>query len=198
MLEYSSSTSMVTSSMGSKRVPFSTRISTRGRDTFISKPSRRMVSMSTPSCNSPRPPISKASLPALSSKVMATFVSASASRRSRMTVEVTFLPSLPANGLSFTVMVTDIVGGSTGVEASAVSTLGSQIVSATDALVRPAMQIRSPACTASTATRSVPSKRRSLVSRPLSTCAPARLIALTAALTFAVPCTTRPVRQRPI
>ena len=184
--------------MGSRRAPFSVRISTRGRETVISKPSRRIVSTSTPSCNSPRPPISNASLLALSSKVMATFVSASANRRSRMTVEVTFLPSLPANGLSLTVMVTDIVGGSTGEDASAVSTSGSQIVSATDALVSPAMQIRSPACTASTATRSVPSKRRSLVSRPVSTCSPARLIALTGALTFAVPWITRPVRQRPI
>ena len=34
-------------------------------------------------------------------------------------VEVTFLPSFPAKGLSLTVMVTDIVGGSTGVERNA-------------------------------------------------------------------------------
>ena len=47
-----------TSSMGSRRVPVSgsLRNSTRGRLIDSSKPSRRMVSIRTPSCNSPRKP----------------------------------------------------------------------------------------------------------------------------------------------
>ena len=47
-------------------------------------------------------------------------------------------------------MVIDIVGGSIGVELIGVITSGLQIVSATDALARPAMQIISPVWTSST------------------------------------------------
>src|SRR5207237_600512 len=51
-----SSTSMTTSSIGSSRSPDRPcRNSTFGRDTESSKPSRRMVSIRMPSCNSPRP-----------------------------------------------------------------------------------------------------------------------------------------------
>ena len=196
--ENSSSTSIVTSSTGSSFCPFSLRSRTFGRETFISNPSRRMVSINTPSCNSPRPPISNASLLSLSANVMATLVSTSASSLSRITVEVTFLPSCPAKGLSFTVMVTDIVGGSIGVEASASVMLGSPIVSATEALVRPAIHIKSPAWTSSTGTRLVPSKRNNFVRRPVSIWSPLRFMAFTAALSVALPCKTRPVRQRPI
>ena len=54
--EYSSSTSMMTVSYGSVLLPFSSSPnSTRGRLMPSSKPSRRIVSISTPSCNSPRP-----------------------------------------------------------------------------------------------------------------------------------------------
>ena len=87
---------------------------------------------------------------------------------------------MPANGLSFTVMVTDIVGGSIGVEKIGVVTLGAAIVSETDALVRPAMQTISPAFTSLTGTRDVPSNRRSFVRRPTSTCFPSKLMARTA------------------
>ena len=76
---------------------------------------------------------------------MATLVSASANNLSLIAVDVTFLPSRPPNGESFTVIVTDIVGGSIGVEASGSVTEGSQIVSATEVLVKPAIQIISPA-----------------------------------------------------
>ncbi len=64
---------------------------------------------------------------------MATFVSASAYNRSLITVDVTFLPSRPDNGESFTVIVIDIVGGSIGVDDIGWLTSGLQIVSATDA-----------------------------------------------------------------
>ena len=156
-----------------------------------------MVSISTPSCNSPRPPISNASLPSLSLKVMATLVSASAKSLSRIIVEVTFLPSRPAKGLSLTMMVTDMVGGSIGVEATGASSPAAPIVSATEVFASPAIQMMSPACAISTGTRSVPSKRKSLVKRPCSTVLPSRLMAVTVSLTRAMPCTTRPVKHRP-
>ena len=188
VLENSSSTSIVTSSIGSIRLPASSVWkSTRGRETVISNPSRRICSIRTPSCNSPRPPISKASFELLSANVMATFVSASTSSLSRITVEVTFLPSRPANGESFTVIVTDIVGGSMGVDDRGSMISGVPIVSDTDALVRPATQIMSPALTSLTGTRCVPSKRNSFVRRPVSTVSPSRLIARTDALTLVAP-----------
>ncbi len=178
---------MMTSSIGSSFWPPSWRSSTWGRDTVISKPSRRMVSISTPSCNSPRPPISNASRPALSLKVMATLVSASARRRSRIMVEVTFLPSRPASGLSLTMIVTDMVGGSIGVDCIGASSPDAPMVSETEALVRPAIQTISPALASFTGTRSVPSKRSSLVSLPCSTTLPSRLMAVTLSLTRARP-----------
>ena len=160
----------MTSSIGSRRVPSSAFLyKTRGRETVISKPSRRIVSINTPSCNSPRPPISKASRFALSVKVIATLVSASANKRSRITVEVTFLPSRPARGESFTVMLTDMVGGSIGVERNGSVTAGTQMVSDTELFVRPAIQTMSPAVTLSTGTRAVPSNRSNFVNRPVST-----------------------------
>ena len=114
-----------------------------------------------------------------------------------MTVEVTFLPSRPPKGESLTVMVTDMVGGSIGVEARGSDTLVSQIVSATEALVKPAIQIISPACTSSTITRSVPLKVNNFVNRPFSILLPSKLMALTVSLTFARPCATRPIRHLP-
>ena len=69
----SSSTSIVTSSIGSSRWPPSSRKSTRGRETESSKPSRRMFSTSTPICSSPRPATSKASPAEVSLTLIATF-----------------------------------------------------------------------------------------------------------------------------
>ncbi len=78
---------------------------------------------------------------------MATLLSASFINLSRITVEVTFFPSFPANGESFTVIVTDIVGGSIGVDCNGSVTDGSQIVSATEASDKPAIHTISPAVT---------------------------------------------------
>ena len=156
-----------------------------------------MVSINTPNCNSPRPPISKESLPPLSANVIATLVSASAKSLSRMTVDVTFLPSRPAKGESFTMIVTDMVGGSIGVASNGVVTSGEQIVSATDVLAKPAMQMMSPARTLSTGIRDAPSNLRSLVKRPVSITLPSRFKPRTLSLTEALPCATRPTRQRP-
>ena len=59
------------------------------------------------------------------------------------------------------------------------------MVSATDVSANPAMQIISPALTASTGILSVPSYLNNFVSLPDSTLSPERLIALTLSFTFA-------------
>ena len=58
---------------------------------------------------------------------------------------VTLSPSRPASGLSLTEKVMASVGGSIGWAGRALSTAGSQMVSATVVLVRPAMATMSPA-----------------------------------------------------
>jgi hypothetical protein len=73
-----------------------------------------MFSMSTPIWSSPRPATSKASPPGVSLTLIATLVSASRIRRSRMTRDWTLSPSRPASGLSLMPKVTEIVGGSIG------------------------------------------------------------------------------------
>ncbi len=155
--ECSSSTSITTVSYGSRRLPSSSsRNSTRGRLMPSSKPSRRMVSISTPSCNSPRPATSKLSLSSLSVTRMATFDSASRSSRSRIMRLVTLVPSRPASGLSLTAKRIDRVGGSIGWACSGSVTEGTAMVLDTVVVVRPAIETMSPALTSSTGTRSSP------------------------------------------
>ena len=104
-----------------------------------------------------------------------------------MAVDVTFFPSKPAKGESFTNIVIDIVGGSIGVDLIGIDTSESHIVSATDVFVRPAMHIISPACTSLTGILSAPLNLKSFVSRPLSIISPSKFIDLTLSLTFAEP-----------
>jgi len=111
-------------------VPVTVR-DTRGREIDNSKPSRRIVSISTPSCNSPRPATSNASFSLLSLTRIATLPSASRNRRSPIMRDVTLVPSRPASGLSLTENVIASVGGSIGSAASGIVTSGAQIVSAT-------------------------------------------------------------------
>ena len=145
--EYSSSTSIMTSSIGSIRSPVSGSFwkTTRGREIATSKPSRRMFSMSTPSCNSPRPATSKASFSAVSVTRIATLDSASRSRRSRITRDCTLVPSRPASGESLTLTVMEMVGGSIGCAGKASVSSMAHKVSATVAFDRPAMATMSPA-----------------------------------------------------
>ena len=84
-------------------------------------------------------------------------------------------------------MVTDIVGGSIGVDCNGSSTATSQIVSATEASANPAIQTISPAETVSAGILSVPAKVKSLVNLPVSTSSPFKLIAFTLSFIFAVP-----------
>ena len=128
-----------------------------------------MISIKTPNCNSPLPPISNESLFSFSENVIATFVSASAIKRFLIKVEVTFFPSVPAKGESLTIILIDIVGGSIGVDLIGVFTSGEQIVSATDETERPAIQTISPVLTSSTGIFFIPSNLSNFVSLPVST-----------------------------
>ena len=196
--EYSSSTSIVTSSIGSRRWPPSSRKRTCGREIDSSNPSRRMFSIKTPICNSPRPATSNASPPAVSVTRIATFVSASFIRRSRITRDCTFLPSRPARGLSLMPKVTVMVGGSIGCAGIASPTERSQMVSATVALVIPAMLTISPASAISIGAWARPRNARILVTRNCSTLVPSRDKDLTVSPVRKVPASTRPVKMRPM
>ncbi len=193
----SSSTSTITSSIGSSRWPSSSRVMTRGREIDSSNPSRRMFSISTPICSSPRPETTKASPPGVSSTRMATFDSASRSSRSRITRDCTLLPSRPARGESLMPKVTLMVGGSIGWAGSGASTSGAQMVSATVALPMPARVTMSPATASSMGVWVRPRKASTLEMRNCSTRAPSRPSALTVSPARARPDSTRPVSSRP-
>ena len=196
--EYSSSTSTVTSSMGSRRWPSSSLNKTRGRLIDSSNPSRRMFSIRTPICNSPRPATSKASPLGVSVTRIATLVSASSIKRLRITRLCTFLPSRPARGLSLIPKVTDMVGGSIGKEGRASLISGAQMVSATVALVMPASDTISPATASSIAVCDRPRNARIFVQRNCSILLPSRDRAFTESPALRRPVSTRPVRMRPM
>ncbi len=90
-----------------------------GRETENSKPSRRIVSISTPICISPRPATSKTSGLSVASILIETLPSTSRRRRSPIWRDVTNLPSRPANGELFTEKRTRTVGGSIAMRGSA-------------------------------------------------------------------------------
>ncbi len=110
---------------------------------------------------------------------------------------VTLVPSRPAIGESLTAKRMESVGGSIGCAWSGSVTLGSQIVLATVATVRPAIEMMSPALASSTGTRSRPRKAMILIARPVSTTLPSGSSAWIGMLVLTEPENTRPVRMRP-
>ena len=111
--------------------------------------------------------------------------------------EVTLSPSVPASGELLTINDIDTVGGSIGCATSGVSTEGSQKVSATVPLVRPAIATISPASASSSGVRSMPRKARILVMRPLSMVLPSAPSTLTCWFGLIEPEEIRPVMMRP-
>ncbi len=89
-----------------------------------SYPSRRMFSIRMPRCSRPRPETLNASLFAVSSTFSATLLSSSLKSRSRRFRLVTYLPSLPTNGESFTLNIIVSVGGSISVASSGCGLIG--------------------------------------------------------------------------
>ena len=111
--EYSSGAKHTTSSIGSTLCPFSSlcRI-TSGLETASSYPSRRIFSINTEICNSPRPLTLKQSAESVGSTFNPTFTSSSFSSLSFKLRLVTYLPLCPANGLELTWKFIDRVGSS--------------------------------------------------------------------------------------
>src|SRR3990172_8118882 len=79
---YGSGTSRKSNSTGSRRTLFCVLVTTSGRETESSNPSRRIISMRIASCSSPRPITVKESVPEKSTR-SATLPRSSLSRRSR-------------------------------------------------------------------------------------------------------------------
>ncbi len=97
--------------------------------TANSYPSRRIFSIRTERCSSPRPETLKQSGLSVSSTRSDTSVFSSEKRRSRMCREVTNFPSWPARGLSFTMKFIESVGSEIFWNGIATGASGAQIVS---------------------------------------------------------------------
>src|SRR5438445_482745 len=98
----------------------------------------------TASCSSPRPITLKASGDSVSNTRMETLRYASRWRRSRRLREVTYLPSRPAKGPSFTLNTIDIVGSSTWMRSSGIGCSGSARGSPIETSSIPASEVSSP------------------------------------------------------
>ena len=115
-----------------------------------------------------------------------------------MTRLCTFLPSLPASGLSLMPKVTLMVGGSIGCEGRASITSGWHSVSATVALAMPAIVTMSPASATSIGVWVRP--RNAMIfadAELLRSRSPSRESAFSVSPALAVPASTRPVSRRP-
>ena len=110
---------------------------------------------------------------------------------------VTLVPSVPASGESLTRNVIASVGGSIGCAGSGTSTSGAQIVCATVASGKPAIDTMSPAKASSSACRSSPRNASTLETRPCSISLPLRSSTLAAWFGFTEPEKMRPVTMRP-
>ena len=127
---YSSGTDRTTSSSGSSSCPLSPRLMmTSGLDTASSYPPRLMFSMSMERCSSPLPDTLKLSVESVSSTFSPTLTSSSLLSLSLMCLDVTNLPTLPANGDLFTMKYMERVGSSMWIISSGIGSAGSQIVS---------------------------------------------------------------------
>ena len=155
----SSGTLIVISSIGSHFSPLISLYITCGCPTCNSYPSRRIVSMSTERCSTPRPLTTHLSVESSNCLTLnARFFSSSFCRRSLIWRDVTNLPSRPKNGESLMVKSIDIVGSSMAIGGRGSGFSKSQIVSPISNLSRPIMAQMSPLCTSDTFFRLIPSK----------------------------------------
>ena len=115
----SSATSTTRSSTGSTVWPLTSLVTMSGRDTWSSKPSRRIISIRIESWSSPRPSTFICSGVSVASTRIETLPSSSLSRRSLICREVTNWPSRPAIGEVLTPKIIDTVGSSTAIGVSA-------------------------------------------------------------------------------
>ena len=142
--EYSSGTSIVTRSTGSQTLPSTSRVTTCGLPIVSSKPSRRISSISTASCSSPRPCTSHVSGRSVSNTRRQTLPTSSRSSRSLIMRAVSLVPLRPANGEELVPRVIDSDGSSTLITGSGWGSSASAIVSPIMISSRPATAITSP------------------------------------------------------
>ena len=172
------------------------RVTISGRPAISSKPSRRIISISTASCNSPRPSTLKVSGDPVSSTRIDTFVCSSLSSRSRRLRLVTNCPSRPANGELFTENWIAIVGSSITIGGSGDGFSSPVIVSPIVSPLTPATAIMSPVVVSSISVRFKPLKLNSFVI--FTACSvPSSLAMFTVSPFFSVPLNTRAIPSRP-
>ena len=158
LLALSSGRFTVSCSTGSCFTPSISLMITWGCPTCNSYPSRRMVSINTERCNTPRPNTFHESAESVGSTRRARFLSSSRSNRSWTWREVTNLPSLPKKGELLMVKSIDIVGSSMAMVGRASGVAASAIVSPISKPSMPITAQMSPDATASTFLRPKPSK----------------------------------------
>ena len=100
-------------------LPLTSLVTMSGRETWISKPSRRIISIRIDSCSSPRPSTFICSGVSVGSTRIETLPSSSRSRRSLIWRDVTYWPSRPAIGDVLTPKIIETVGSSTAIGVSA-------------------------------------------------------------------------------
>ena len=167
---YSSGTSMVVFSIGSLILPSMVLVTTCGRPTVSSKPSRRICSARMASASSPRPWTSQASGRSVGSTLIDTLPMSSRSRRSlsMRAVSLWSLPSRPASGESLVPKVIEMAGSSTWMSGSGFGSFGSTMVSPIMMSLTPATATMSPGPADSTGVRSRPCVRSSSTTRKFS------------------------------
>ena len=192
-----SSISAVTSSIGSCFSPLTSFITTRGLDTAISKPSRRMFSSRMVRCNSPRPMTSKIPSSPVSLTRKATLCCNSFCRRSQIWRLVTNLPSRPASGLVLTQKFIVSVGSSTFSMGSGEGVTGSVMVTPIPTPSMPLISTISPGPASVACTRSRPWKVNTWLTRPLTALPSGPSITTTSIMGLMVPWLIRPTPMRP-
>ena len=132
-------------------------MTTCGLPTVNSKPSRRIISTRTASCNSPRPCTSQVSGRSVGRIRSDTFPTSSASRRFFTRRAVNFLPTRPASGDVLIPIVIEILGSSTVINGSGCGFSASARVSPSVMVSIPATAMMSPGPASVAGTRSSPS-----------------------------------------
>mmetsp|Transcript_5373 Transcript_5373/g.16852 ORF Transcript_5373/g.16852 Transcript_5373/m.16852 type:complete len:303 (+) Transcript_5373:554-1462(+) len=154
-----------TFSKGSHLTPSMFLMITVGGPMKSSKPSRRIDSTSTERCSWPRPDTSYVSALSVSATRSATFRSSSFINRSRITRDVSSLPSRPAIGDLLTPKVMRTVGSSMAIGSSGTGVSGSVTVSPIRMSSKPATTTISPASASCTDLRPSASKTKSSAMR---------------------------------
>ena len=156
-----------------------------------------MFSISIDKCNSPRPETLKPSLVGNSSTSSPTLRSSSAISLSLKCLEVTNLPTLPANGLLLTIKFIDNVGFSISIFGRGSTWLTSQIVSPIDISGQPATITISPKYASLTSLLLIPSLTNILVILSLVN-SPLFLEIATVSPTLILPLLILPIPSLPI